>query len=294
MANVLAHTYSVIICTYNRRASVLRAINSVLAQALLPLEIIVVDNLSEDGTKEAIFALESRLIRYCAFSNGGVIAKSRNHGLDLAQGSHICFLDSDDLWAPDKLALVDLVCRDKHDVKFAYHQLQVVKDKGSSCLRNGVFRRKVGNRYSKEIKVYDSNKIPTSSVVVKTERLRGKRFSEDPKLNQIHDMIYWDSLNLDVEEVFFIPKILGDYGVGDNISNHYKTARALMTYLKRRNLRIQVLTLPDSLLLAVLKGYTKRSNYHRVLVIIGRLRLNTFINVVFRFLMWKFFELVRR
>jgi glycosyltransferase involved in cell wall biosynthesis len=77
------------------------AIESVLAQSYRPLEIIVVDDGSTDDTP-AVAATFAAAIRYCRRSHGGA-ARARNHGVELAAGSFLAFLDADDLWAADKL-----------------------------------------------------------------------------------------------------------------------------------------------------------------------------------------------
>jgi len=93
---------SAIITTYNRAEMVVEAINSVLAQTRQADEIIVVDDGSTDQTPLTLSQF-SGLIRYFRFANGG-ISSARNRGIGLARYELIAFLDSDDLWLPDKLA----------------------------------------------------------------------------------------------------------------------------------------------------------------------------------------------
>ncbi len=92
---------SVIIPTYNRRAMVREAIESVLAQTVAPFELIVVDDGSSDGTIEDL-ALLGDSIRLERIANQGPAA-ARNRGVAIAQAPLIAFLDSDDLWSPTKL-----------------------------------------------------------------------------------------------------------------------------------------------------------------------------------------------
>lgn len=93
---------SVIIPTYNRAAFVGEAVDSVLAQSSLPGEVIVVDDGSKDDTR-SVLSVHSDRIRYVGQLHRGVSA-ARNHGIALARGEWLAFLDSDDLWLPDKLA----------------------------------------------------------------------------------------------------------------------------------------------------------------------------------------------
>jgi len=94
----------VILPTYQRRELVKRAVASVLAQTHRDFELIVVDDGSTDGTGEALAPLADT-IRYQWQPNGGVAA-ARNAGLRLARGSIVAFLDSDDRWLREHLAVV--------------------------------------------------------------------------------------------------------------------------------------------------------------------------------------------
>jgi glycosyltransferase involved in cell wall biosynthesis len=93
---------SVIIPTHNRRDLVCEAVASVLQQRDAVAEVIVVDDGSSDDTRGALAAFGSA-VRYVYQSTQGVAA-ARNHGVRLAGGTWLAFLDSDDLWRPDKLA----------------------------------------------------------------------------------------------------------------------------------------------------------------------------------------------
>lgn len=112
---VLSPTVSVVLPTYNRERTIRRAITSVLSQADVSLELIVVDDGSTDDTVRAIDDLLAddrvHLVRN-AKSGGG--AAARNRGLELAKGAFIAFQDSDDEWLADKLSLqlADLADRD--------------------------------------------------------------------------------------------------------------------------------------------------------------------------------------
>lgn len=97
---------SVITPAYNAAAYVPKLANSVLNQTFRALEWIVVDDCSSDNTIALLEPLlvdpRMRLVRLPA--NTGV-ANARNAGIDLAQGEYLCFLDADDYWNTQKLAL---------------------------------------------------------------------------------------------------------------------------------------------------------------------------------------------
>jgi len=93
---------SVVIPTYNRAKLVVRAVDSVLRQTYPNCEIIVVDDGSEDNTRGALAPYKDR-IKYIYQANA-VQASARNAGIRAAAGKWIAFLDSDDIWLPEKLS----------------------------------------------------------------------------------------------------------------------------------------------------------------------------------------------
>jgi glycosyltransferase involved in cell wall biosynthesis len=94
--------YSVVIPTYNRGHLLADGVASVFAQGLDDVEVIVVDDGSTDDTRKRVSGLGPR-VRYAYQPNRGQAA-ARNRGIDLARGEMIAFLDSDDVWMPDKIA----------------------------------------------------------------------------------------------------------------------------------------------------------------------------------------------
>jgi glycosyltransferase involved in cell wall biosynthesis len=92
---------SVVIPTYNRKHTLPRALDSVLAQSYQPFEIIVIDDGSTDGTANW-FSNNYPSIQSISQSNQGVSA-ARNAGIKQSRGDWIALLDSDDEWTPDKL-----------------------------------------------------------------------------------------------------------------------------------------------------------------------------------------------
>jgi len=94
---------SVIIPTYNRAAWVTEAVASVLAQTYKDFEVLVVDDASDDATLEALGPVLRKITLLRAPIRRGVAA-ARNLGIAAARGEWLAFLDSDDLWRPEKLA----------------------------------------------------------------------------------------------------------------------------------------------------------------------------------------------
>jgi len=94
---------SVILPVFNAERYIHASLASVLAQTYADYEIVVVDDGSTDHTPAAVRSLTGP-IRYVRQSNQGP-AVARNTGITAAKGALICFLDADDVWLPDKLAV---------------------------------------------------------------------------------------------------------------------------------------------------------------------------------------------
>lgn len=99
---------SVVIPTFNRMLQVQAAVRSVLAQTYSQFEVIIVDDGSTDGTGQALQTLISKddcnrgRVRYFFRPNQGQ-SSARNMGIGKARGELVAFLDSDDVWLPEKL-----------------------------------------------------------------------------------------------------------------------------------------------------------------------------------------------
>ncbi len=93
---------SVILPVYNGERYLAEAIESVLSQSYQSFELIVIDDGSTDRSRE--IAQSFPLIKYVFQANRGVAA-ARNRGIEISRGEFLTFLDADDLWLPEKLAL---------------------------------------------------------------------------------------------------------------------------------------------------------------------------------------------
>ena len=119
---------SVVIPAYGHADYVVQAVESVLAQTLPPLEVIVVDDGSPDDTGERLAPLAAAgRIRYVRQTNAGVAA-ARNHGASLASGELLCFVDDDDLLLPHALATLAEPAVARPELALVYGQRVVFRD----------------------------------------------------------------------------------------------------------------------------------------------------------------------
>lgn len=94
---------SIITLTYNRRNILGKSIKSALEQTYTNFELLILDDGSDDGTSEFMQTFSDSRISYKYLNHSGNVAALRNKGMKLAKGEYIAFLDSDDLWSPNKL-----------------------------------------------------------------------------------------------------------------------------------------------------------------------------------------------
>lgn len=100
----MSRLVSIIMPSYNTGRFITKTIESVLAQSYSDWELIIVDDCSKDNTDDVVtqYLVDAR-IRYIKNETNSGAAVSRNRALREAKGKWIAFLDSDDLWEPDKL-----------------------------------------------------------------------------------------------------------------------------------------------------------------------------------------------
>jgi glycosyltransferase involved in cell wall biosynthesis len=134
---------SVIIPAFNSEKTIQETIDSVLNQTLHDLEIIVINDGSQDATLEVASGISDFRIKIFSYPNAGVSA-SRNRGLKQASGEYIAFLDADDLWTPDKLERQLQALKSQPNAAVAYSWTDWIDESGR-FLRPGGHITKNGN-----------------------------------------------------------------------------------------------------------------------------------------------------
>jgi glycosyltransferase involved in cell wall biosynthesis len=183
---------SVVMPTYNHAKFIARSIRSVLAQTYPQLEVIVVDNHSQDDTERIVadIAAADPRVRYFKFDNGGLVAASRNAGMDAADGKYIAFLDSDDEWLPAKLEKQVALLESRPDVFLVYSRFLVRKGAATTGIGPRVYGM-VRGRAFKRLFLSD-NMIGSLTVVMRNgEGADAFRFRVAPELYAIEDYDMW-------------------------------------------------------------------------------------------------------
>ena len=253
-------TISVVIPTYNRKNLLKEAIQSVLDQTYQNFELIIVDNFSADGTEKMVEDFKNSKLIFKKINNKGVVAKSRNHGVRVAKGNYIAFLDSDDKWAKNKLEKCVSFIKEGFD--FIYHDFTVLQyDK----------HKKIKARDLKHNGYHDllkrGNCIFNSSVVLKKEHLETIGYiSENIEHIGCEDFITWLKIAKKGWNPKYVPYSLGIYNLDDNNLSTAKVseinAYALQKFLEEDIERLKVARYPQWLGYKLCKSLFDQSKFY--------------------------------
>ncbi len=95
--------FSIIMPTHNRASLIGKGIGSIIDQSWTDWELLLIDDGSTDHTRTVVEAFQDPRIRY-VHQPHGERSRARNRGIELARGTHLCFIDDDDYWLPEHLA----------------------------------------------------------------------------------------------------------------------------------------------------------------------------------------------
>lgn len=128
----MSELVSVIMPSYNTAQYIRESIESVLSQTYVNWELIIVDDCSTDNTDDVVapFLIDERIKCFKNDMNSGA-AESRNRALREAKGKWIAFLDSDDLWNPEKLAK-QIEFMKSNDYKFSYTEYEKIDESSAA------------------------------------------------------------------------------------------------------------------------------------------------------------------
>ncbi len=234
---------SVIIPAYNSEKYIGPTIKSVIGQSYENFEILIIDDDSSDRTSMVIMdiAKSDKRIKYFKIEHSGKPAVPRNIGIINAKGIFIAFLDSDDIWAKDKL---------KEQVNFLQKHPQLIFVYSMSVTFGNVniispyyevlplFHKVTRNK--KEL-ISKGNSITCSSVLIRTEFLKiVGGYDEDPGLKAVEDFDLWLRLS-ELGDFGFIPRIHVFYRIhGTQSSGDWEMKRKRIQYLSvKRNINLR-------------------------------------------------------
>lgn len=181
---------SAVIPTYQRVALIKDALDSIAAQAWRPIEAVVVDDGSDDGTDAVVAGWAARHpeipVRYIWQENAGGNA-ARNVGWRAARGTYLAFLDSDDIWRTDKTTLQMALLNGPDNYGAVYCGLQEVEASTGKILGTPALSFLQGNLLD-ALLVRDET-APTSAWLIRRDLLNQvEGFDEDLRARQDWDL----------------------------------------------------------------------------------------------------------
>jgi glycosyltransferase involved in cell wall biosynthesis len=185
------------------------AVNSVLSQTFRDFELLIVDDGSTDGTRDAIEAVRDPRIRYLYKENGGV-ASARNVGLAHARGKYLFNLDSDDYWLPEFLDIMVPVMEAHPQFSAFYGRRKVLFPDGRMQEDELVHSPRSG-WITRELFLHKSLvPVHTSGTGFRTHDIKGVPYDE--QLRNAADFDYWLRLSTRIQ-FLFVPQAVFVYRV---------------------------------------------------------------------------------
>ena len=203
---------SVVVPTYNSAGFVTQTLRTVLAQTLPPTELIV----SDDGSQDNTCAVVEELFKGCPHVRTVLLRNphrgpgaTRNAGVEAAQGEWIAFLDSDDLWEPQKLETIFAAIQRTPGVNLLCHEETIRALNGTRSNTN--WHHRLSLAWPIPGQLYNNNSFSTSAVVCRRELVR-MWGGFDESLASAQDYELWLRMSPDLV-VAFVPEVLGEYVV---------------------------------------------------------------------------------
>ena len=211
--------FSIVVPTFNRAHLMNRVVTSVQRQSITDWELLIVDDGSTDPTEEVVpqlAALDSRLRYIRLDKNSGLPAIARNRGISEARGEYVAFLDSDDYWWPQHLAIHARRHRGLAAPGLCYSPLWT-RRRGWP-LFGLLFIPSPRQQAETRRELIQRNSIQCSGVTVsRTLLVSHGGFNESPRLTAVEDYELWLRL-ADGGPIGFIPRLTGVYSSGQGIS----------------------------------------------------------------------------
>lgn len=212
---------SVVMPTYNCGEYIAESIRSVVSQTVTDWEIQIVDDCSTDHTTEVLkpYLEQYPNIHYYRFSRKGGPAAARTEAIRRAAGKYIAFLDSDDLWTPEKLEK-QIAFMKRSGAKFSCTAYRQVDTDGNDL--HTVIAPPERTDYRKCIRL--SNPIGNLTVMYDQEAL-GK--FDVPPIKKRNDFALWLQILKKTDCCYGLEEVLGVYRLGRAGSvSHNKLAQA--------------------------------------------------------------------
>lgn len=221
----MANNYiSIVMPAYNAEKTIEDSIKSVINQSYSDFELIIIDDCSTDSTSriiERIAKEDSRIAFYKNPKNSGV-SNTRNRAISLAKGEWIAFLDSDDLWAKNKLEKQLTFIRNIPDAVLSYTSSRFID------ADNKIYSFEMHAKYKIAFKeLLKRNLISCSSVIVKADVIKNIKMPGD----YMHEDYYtWLTLLKKYKFAYGLDLPLLTYRLSNNSKSSSRFKSAVMIF----------------------------------------------------------------
>jgi len=209
---------SVIIPIYNAQNYLEETILSVLGQSYENFELLLINHHSTDGSVNIIdkyVQIDNRIKIVNLNINKGGPAYPRNEGLKIAKGEYIAFLDSDDVWLPEKLEKqLSILLNSSYDIVHTLAYSIDTDSKRIGIVNNQKIYNKLKYFLSDSSILYFSNYININTVLMKNDS--HIKFREDKYLIALEDMFFWIENLYRNKKVYLIEEKLINYRIVNN------------------------------------------------------------------------------
>lgn len=179
---------SIITITYNRAHLIGETIKSVLEQTYQDFEHIIIDDGSTDDTEQVVKNFNDSRIRYYQYPKKNPRSFLRNEGIRKATGELISVLDSDDIWAANKLETITNIFIENPDVDFAFHDLAYIR-KGE-IIKDSLFGYENGIVKSAFDDLLDGKLLPLSIWTLRKTALYDIGLLDETLIDGQHDLYF--------------------------------------------------------------------------------------------------------
>ena len=213
---------SIITPSYNSARFINECVNSVLEQTYTNWELIIVDDASDDNSRELISNIAERdnRIKFVFLTKNIGVAGARNIALEMSEGRYIAFLDSDDVWKSEKLTTqIDFM--QFHDISFSFSSYEPMSENGLKIFKEIKAPLKID--YNSFLK---NTIIGCLTVVLDKDKIGDFKM---PNLRTSQDMALWLSIMRGGVIAYGIQKSLAYYRIVEtsNTANKLKVSKGV-------------------------------------------------------------------
>ncbi|WP_272582097.1 MULTISPECIES: glycosyltransferase family 2 protein [unclassified Providencia] len=238
---------SIIMPCYNAEQYIKESINSVINQTYNNFELIIVDDLSTDRSIDIIKSFNDDRIKLIQLTQNGGAGVARNAGIEAARGRFIAFLDSDDLWRPNKLEIqLKYMLSGNYPLSYTQYQKFTQEGKGKLVIPP--------NTVTYNELLY-CNVIGCLTAIYDT-KIVGKQFM--PLIRKRQDMGLWLKILSQGHTAYCCPQVLADYRTDSGMTQNKLDAAKYQWRFYRQELNFNIIKSTKYFIGYAIKGVIRK------------------------------------